>query len=101
MNNYTKNDLSAGVVKLDYDALLKTASIAYGKTLNEIREETAKLQDWRVKDTSVYLISERVAILGKQLAVVADTYVALKKGISREDKEMINIEGVFNYDNKV
>jgi hypothetical protein len=41
--------------------------------------------------------AERVAKLGEKLAVVADTYVALKQGISREDKEIINVEGVFGY----
>lgn len=88
MNNFTKNDLSGNLVKLDYQALLQTALFAVAHIGNELDRERDKCR--RGEGVSLYLSAGRIAELGKQYAIACDTYVALKEGLEREEKELIN-----------
>ena len=90
MNSTTKNDLSAGIVKLDYQALLETATIAYVMVRDQLARQLNETYDFQKSGAGVYGNAESIMKLGKDLAIAADTYIALKHGLEREEKVIIN-----------
>lgn len=90
----TKHDLSFGEVKLDYDALIATAAIAYGAMKNRISEYLNKLTDDDLQNdnTSRYLDAQYLQETAYSLAIAAETYSALLEGKSRETVTIVNKE---------
>lgn len=93
MNKFTKHDLSSNEVKLDYNSLFKTAGFAYGALLQELRRYIDDLGCIPQKESSAhyYLTAEYIADTATKLAIAVDTYYALKEGLDREQKEIVNI----------
>ena len=92
--NATKHDLSFDKTKLDFNALLRTAAIAYSKSRFEIERELSALQhllhDEDYLSAGFPLTAERLAHAAAQLAVAAETYHALMNAVERNGLEVIN-----------
>lgn len=89
----TKHDLSAGEVKLDYQALLTTAQYAVGRLISAIEQEKAELHDalFNKEWTKAYLRANYLVGHAKALAVAMETLSALSEGLDREDKIIVNV----------
>ncbi len=84
----TKNDLSFNHTTLDYQALHRTAVIAFAHTRNEIERylhETHEIGRTNFSSTAGYILKE-----AEQLAVVAETLHTLEEGLTREELEIVN-----------
>ena len=95
MFNKTKNDLSAGIVKLDYIALLETAKNAYYLAMSDVQNVIATLNDNdRKKEPSEVCrvhTAQRLEQSVKRLATISETLAALQEGTTREDKLIVNV----------
>ena len=87
----TKHDLSANVVKIDYNALLETASIAFRLARDKVHKQLNELYDWNISNTSRSLTANWLADEAKNLAIATETYSTLAEGKTRGVKELINI----------
>ena len=85
----TKNDLSYNQTKLDYQALLDTAEIAFANTREELNKNLHSLYEHPLKGC-FYLTTSRVETLAKQLNTVAETLYTLRGGLTREELEVVN-----------
>jgi hypothetical protein len=92
MNGTTKNDLSFNQVKIDYAAMLDTASIAIGGQIWAIERNFGDFRNATEKGdlTLIHLSAQRLAEEAGKMAIVADMYAALKGGMEREEIEIIN-----------
>lgn len=90
MNTFTKNDLSAGKVKLDYQALLVTARAGFQYCKELLDQEIKHLEDIGYSAPGLYLTAGRVAHLGQELTIIAKTLVTLEGGLTREEVEIVN-----------
>ena len=90
----TKHDLSAGEVKLDYEALIRTAGIAYCAKKNAIGERLGELSDCDMKgeNTSRYLTAHYLKQDAEALAIAAETYSTLLEGKKRDSVIIVNKE---------
>lgn len=92
--NETKHDLSFDSTKLDFQALVKTAAIAYSKSRYEIERELSELQHQfntvDFESASFPLCAERLASAAKQLSVAASTYHTLLNAYNRHEITIIN-----------
>jgi len=89
----TRNDLSSNEVKLDYQALLSTSTIAVGESLEQIGRFSRKVGDAVQKQdvTSIYLNAQWLEDYAKRLLLSADTLAALIGGKSRDNKVIVNV----------
>lgn len=96
MNGYTQNDLSAGIVKLDYQALLASVTAGYREIKNRLYREFSTLGEADDTGDNVkrYLTAKYIHRVAKDLAVAADTLSALVEGIDRPDKVFVNVPPV-------
>ena len=106
MMDSTKHDLSYDEVKLDYDALVKTAGTAYGLSLSKVESIIGELHqiefDWLTgknkndydkthsANTHRHCAAYRLKKATENLSVAAETYSALLDGEVRNTKELIN-----------
>lgn len=84
----TQNDLSFDKVRLDYQTLIKTAEIAYGKCMDNVARYLDDLRQYpndNYKLTADWLHRETGYLL-----VVANTLHTLKGGITRSEVEIVN-----------
>lgn len=88
----TKHDLSYDEVKLDYEALVKTAEIAVGRTLNNINKYLGKIRSaWDEKDwTGLYLNCGWLEQEAKRMNIAGETLSALKGGLTRRSVIIMN-----------
>lgn len=102
--NITKHDLSAGLVRLDFQALLKTAEIAYYAKLNDLDDAHHSLFNMlptsRPAESSVgisrYLKANEVRAIGEALTIAAETLYTLEESVNRERIEIVNRKVVKN-----
>ena len=95
----TNHDLSYNSTKLDYQALLDTARIAYHNSVENVSRGLNRLRDYDFKaitdktnssNIGIKSEAEFLASIANQLQIVAETYVTLKEGLKREELEVIN-----------
>lgn len=88
----TKNDLSAGLAKLDFMALKRTAGIAYGHALSEIERYVRQLRCFdEIKDnTGRKLTTGWLAEEAERLAISADVYSVILEAERRDTLEVVN-----------
>lgn len=93
MNGTTKSDLSAGIVKLDYDALTKTAAIAVRAEFQNAKDAIGRIDRALSYNnyTTLHVEIEFLVRIAYKLSIAADTYAALKEGETREEKILINL----------
>ena len=84
----TKNDLCFDGVKLDYQAMLKTAVIAYAHTIDKIASHISVLQSCVGSD---YHTANRLRKEAEQLAVAGEMLHTLQEGLTRSNVSVINI----------
>jgi len=90
----TKNDLSYNSTKLDYQALVTTSKIAYGKLLISIYRQYRLLQETE-SNTKRYLEAKYLKDDAIQLVIVAETLSTLLEAESREELVIVNKPEVF------
>lgn len=94
----TKHDLSLNLAQLDFEALFKTAEIAFSKTREELDIYKHKLYNCELNeektgykyDTSFWMNGNRIKVLGNQLAIVCETLHTLYEARKRKKIEIIN-----------
>jgi len=87
----TKNDLSYNHTKLDFEALLQTAQLAYSSRLREISARVSKLSAYpSIGNTSRWLEAHWLAEDTKALAIIAETLSTLLEAKDREEIEIVN-----------
>ena len=86
----TKHDLSADVVKLDYEALVETAEIAFVETREAVSRYLDELREMEISNVSRSMTANWLADEAKTLAVSAETYSTLVDGKTRSHVEIIN-----------
>jgi len=85
----TKNDLSYNEAKLDYRALLDTATIAFAHTRNEIERLVHRTHDLN-PHTNYASVARQLLDEAKRMAVAAETMHTLQEGLTRENILIIN-----------
>ena len=89
--NQTKNDLSYDATSLDWQALEKSVTIAYGALLNQIRTSSEKMQNTLYYEGAAdYQEAERMASSAKQLVIVAETLHTVQGANCRRKLEIVN-----------
>ena len=90
--NYTKHDLSANHVKLDYKALVRTASIACNKSMEEVGRYLNRMRELGrgENNTAFYCDAAWLASEAQGLAIAAETYITLIEAERRSEIEVIN-----------
>ena len=85
----TQNDLSHNHTKLDYQALLKCATIAFAHTRNEVEKY---IHNTHSLDSDIHYSSDARRLLeeAKQMVIAAETMDTLKGGLTREELEIVN-----------
>ena len=86
---HTEHDLSYNSTKLDYQALLRTARIAFAHTRNELNRHLHQTHEFNpIPDYAhlARLINEEA----EQLVIAAETMHTLKEGLTREELEIVN-----------
>jgi len=90
----TKNDLSYNSTKLDYQALVTTARIAYRQLLSSIYKKYTVLQ-YTESSTERYLEAKYLKDNAIQLVIVAETLSTLLEAESREELIIVNKPDIF------
>ena len=89
----TQHDLSSNEVKLDYQALIKTAEIAVGKAKQEVYRHHSKIDEAcfpKFDGVALKLNAQWLLDEAKYLCIACETLSALKGGLDREDVIIIN-----------
>lgn len=87
----TKCDVSADNVKLDYNALLLTAKVAFRETLNQINRNVSILYNIPYKyDVELYLTSGDLKKSANELAQISEVLYSIEKMKTRQDVEFID-----------
>lgn len=87
----TKNDLSFNKAELDFQAMLKTAAVAFGQVKESLHRELALIENTHFNErrvSSVYL--ETFKNLAESFAIVGETYNTLLEATKRENLTIIN-----------
>lgn len=85
----TKHELSFNSVKLDYDALLKTAQIAFANTRTRVEEHLKRLQE-HSRTSCYYLDAQWLERAASQLTIAAETMYTLEHGLERREVTIVN-----------
>ena len=93
--NRTQNDLSLNKTQLDYQAMLTTSQVAYGRCTDRICKYLNDCRDWSLNPSSKsamlpYLSAEWLEIEAKHLTIVAETMYTLQQGLSRQELVIVN-----------
>jgi len=92
----TKHDLSAGLVKLDYQALYETSRAALYSKIREIENSLdilkKEVDPIRTKDLTpmLYIQAQSLAWEAKNLKTISETYYTLHQGLTREEVKITN-----------
>lgn len=86
----TQNDLSADLTKLDYQALVETAQIAFVKCREELNRLMHKTYEINFTKGCFYLTSEDIAKTAGQFNTVCETLHTLTEGLERSQLEIVN-----------
>ncbi len=86
--NRTQHDLSCDQTKLDYQALVRTADIAFAHTRNELERCLHRTHD--IPEHNPYREGGRIYELAEQLSIVAETAHTLREGLTRSQLEIVN-----------
>lgn len=97
--NKTKNDLSFDLTKLDYQALLQTAEVAFAELRHEIFQQLEQLQHYPLP-SCFYLNAHYIEGYSNQLVVVAETLHTLREGLTRHNLEVVNKPEIKEEDDK-
>lgn len=93
MNN-TKHDLSFDSTKLDFQALIRTAAIAYSGMRTQIENKLSQLQhllnDADYLDAHFPLTAESLAQDANRLSIAAATYYTLLNAQHRSQISIVN-----------
>jgi len=85
----TKNNLQYQKASLDFEALVKTATIAVRWSLENIEKNIALLKNEPEKSLS-YLFAERIKDTATELVTITETYSTLMGAIDRPILEIVN-----------
>ena len=85
----TKNDLSYDQTKLDYQAMLTTAEVAFAGLRENIRHHLDKLSEYPLTGC-FYLTTGYIASDAKYLNIIAETLHTLREGLTRHELEVVN-----------
>ena len=89
--NATKNDLSYDATSLDWQALEKSVTIAYGALLNQIRTSSEKMQNTLYYEGAAdWMEAGKIASSAKELAIVAETLHTVQGANCRRKLEIVN-----------
>ena len=89
--NATKNDLSYDATSLDWQALEKSVTIAYGALLNQIRTSSEKMHNTLYYEGAAnYQEAARMASSAKELVMVAETLHTVQGANCRRKLEIVN-----------
>jgi hypothetical protein len=91
MMNKTMNDLSFNHAKLDHEALIRTAEIAFGELIESIASHASKLRNYSANYQRASLRSEWLAGDARKLVIVAETLDTLYGCRFRDEIEIINV----------
>ena len=90
----SKHDLSFDSTKLDFEALTRTASVAYGATRRHIENELNELQHLLTHNEYARamfpLTARQLAEDAERLAIAAETYHTLLNARHRNEIEIVN-----------
>ena len=86
-----EHDISAGVVRLDFDLLLQGANIAVGATKHHVERYLHDLQDASLRNdiSQMRYTSRYLAQAAEQLAVCAENLHALEESKTRADLSIV------------
>ena len=90
----TKNDLCFDGVKLDYQCLIDVARYTLANTANVLITKASTIRDYLHSDcsgTAICIIAQHLPATVEMLIVAAETHNALVEGITRADKQLVNI----------
>ena len=91
LGTYTKNDLCGNHTKLDYQALLRVAAIAFGHSIEQIHQEYSILRQYPpCSNVELFSHAEYLHKEAGKLAVIAETLATLQEGLDREELEIVN-----------
>ncbi len=85
----TKNNLQYQKASLDFEALVKTATIAVRWSLENIEKNIALLKNEPEKSLS-YLFAERIKDTATELVTITETYSTLMGAIDRPILEIVS-----------
>ena len=86
----TKHDLSADTVRLDYQALIRTAAIAFMETREAVSRYLDELREMEISNVSRSMTANWLADKADALAVAAETYSTLVGGKTRSHVDIMN-----------
>lgn len=86
---FTKNDLSYDQTKLDYQAMLTTAQIAFSHTREEINRHIHNTYNISGK-VNYSLEAKWIKEEADKLAIIAETMDTLQGGLTRSQIEVVN-----------
>jgi hypothetical protein len=79
------HDVDGNTVKLNYNALVRTAEIAYGQLLQKVSSCLDKAYYMKPDDlTGLHLNASDLSQIAEKFKLVAETLSALKYGLKRE-----------------
>lgn len=87
----TMNDLSFNHAKLDHEAMVRTAEIAFGKLIEDIGDHISKLRNYSAKSHRASLRSEWLEGDARKLVIVAETLDTLYGCRFRDEIEIVNV----------
>jgi len=89
LGDHTKNDLSFNLAKLDHGAMLTTARLAMGYSMENIRRCLDKLT-FPNRKGCYDLDAQRLAKEAGNLAIITETCYTLEESLTREELEIVN-----------
>lgn len=87
----TENDLSADVVKIDYDALIDVSSYALRCAISKMIADASEIRDNMTQPVSIPHKARYLQHTAAILTIAAETYYTLVEGMSRDEKMLVNI----------
>ena len=92
MHNITQSDLSYNEAKVDFQALLVTATIAVREVRQQINRLDSQLQSDLFNNdvTGIHLKAQWIGEYAQSLAKVADTYSVLLGAKDRDNLTIVN-----------
>jgi len=86
---HTKHNLSYNHADLDYEALVRTAAVAFGYVRNELSRCIGETHSFD-KPISYASIAQRIKHHADHLAVVGETLYVLEQGKTREEIAIVH-----------
>ncbi len=89
----TKNDISYDAVDIDYQALISVARYTLANTTDVLISKLHTMREdlCSSKHSTTHIVAQCLPATVEQLVIAAETYDALKQGISRSNKHLVNV----------